>query len=369
MESLTRFSPLVLLLVLIASPASGQPVVDTACGATVTGELTTDDTLAPSNFVGLEIPPFVWVDFFRFDGTEGDLVTITMTSSDFSPAVALFDATGGSLEGFLSAIDIPEMGSRASVRKILSRSGFFTVAAANWPGIETDPGSYDLSIDCDTGVNGGRLPSPPSNLMAKPLGSFDVGLYWQDNSNNEDEFVIDFKIGNDPFAQLATVPANTENVDVDNLLPETTYTFRVLARNSDGVSSGSNTVNATTPPLDFDACVPSTTQLCLNGGRFTVEVTWTDFEMNTGDAKVVPLPSDDSGLFYFFTESNYEMLMKVLDGCTFNNHFWVFSAATTNVAYVLTVTDSTNGEQRVYDNVLGEVAMTVTDTSAFATCP
>ena len=34
------------------------------------------------------------------------------------------------------------------------------------------------------------------------------------------------------------------------------------------------------------------------------------------------------------------MLIKVLDGCTVNNRFWVFAAATTNFEYRLRVTDS-----------------------------
>lgn len=77
----------------------------------------------------------------------------------------------------------------------------------------------------------------------------------------------------------------------------------------------------------------------------------------------------DSGLFWFFSASNWELLVKVLDGCSLNGHFWVFSAATTNVEYTLRVTDTRTGEVKVYLNPLGVAADAITDTGAFATCP
>ena len=84
---------------------------------------------------------------------------------------------------------------------------------------------------------------------------------------------------------------------------------------------------------------------------------------------MVPFGADDSGLFYFFTANNWEMLVKVLDGCGITNHFWVFAAATTDVGYTLKVTDTANGMVREYDNPIGQAAPAITDTSAFATCP
>ncbi|HEX9735662.1 MAG TPA: hypothetical protein VGG06_27195 [Thermoanaerobaculia bacterium] len=84
---------------------------------------------------------------------------------------------------------------------------------------------------------------------------------------------------------------------------------------------------------------------------------------------LVSLPSDESRLFWFFSPSNYELLTKVLNGCPINNRFWVFSAATTNVQYTLTVVDTATGASKTYVNPLGTSAASVTDTSAFATCP
>ncbi|NQV05423.1 hypothetical protein HQ535_02650 [bacterium] len=75
------------------------------------------------------------------------------------------------------------------------------------------------------------------------------------------------------------------------------------------------------------------------------------------------------GLFYFFDPDNAEMLVKVLDGCDFNGHFWVFAAAATDIEYTLTVTDTQTDESRTYGNALGSPAPAVVDTVAFASCP
>ena len=118
-------------------------------------------------------------------------------------------------------------------------------------------------------------------------------------------------------------------------------------------------------------CVPTSTALCLNNGRFQVEVSWRTGEQS-GDATAVPLPSaPDSGLFYFFAPSNIEMLVKVLNACVpaLGNKYWVFFAATTNVEFTMTVVDTHTGKTQVYFNPLGRPAPPVQDTSAFATCP
>lgn len=116
-------------------------------------------------------------------------------------------------------------------------------------------------------------------------------------------------------------------------------------------------------------CTPSSNHLCLNRDRFRVEVDWRDFQGGTGRAEVVPGASADSGLFWFFSPDNWEMLVKVLDGCGNNGHYWVFAAATTTVEYTLRVTDTETGDVKEYVNPLGVSAAAVTDAGAFATCP
>lgn len=115
-------------------------------------------------------------------------------------------------------------------------------------------------------------------------------------------------------------------------------------------------------------CVPGPAVLCLGGGRFKVEVSWKDFQGNTGQGSVVPGASDASGLFWFFAPDNWELLVKVLDGCALNGRHWVFSAATTTVEYTLTVTDTRTGEVASWTNPLGRASPAVTDTDALGGC-
>ena len=70
----------------------------------------------------------------------------------------------------------------------------------------------------------------------------------------------------------------------------------------------------------------------------------------------------------FVLENNWEILLKVLDACDFNDRFWVFAAATTNVEYTLRVTDTETGAEKIYINPLGVASPAVTDTDAFL-CP
>ena len=74
-----------------------------------------------------------------------------------------------------------------------------------------------------------------------------------------------------------------------------------------------------------------------------------------------------TGLLYYFDSNNLEFLVKVLDGCSVNGHYWFFAAAATDANFTVTVTDTATGETRQYSNSSGE--MRIIDLSAFATCP
>ncbi len=120
-------------------------------------------------------------------------------------------------------------------------------------------------------------------------------------------------------------------------------------------------------PGEVDTC-GGVAGLCLGEGRFLVEVDWQTAQGSTGSAQQVAGGTEDSGVLWFFSPSNWEMMVKVLDGCGVNGHFWVLAAATTDVGYQLRVTDTETGEVRTYDNPVGRLAEATTDTTAFDTC-
>ena len=97
-------------------------------------------------------------------------------------------------------------------------------------------------------------------------------------------------------------------------------------------------------------------------------MSWRTDRGETGIGQGVQLTAD-SGYFWFFNNDNVEVVIKVLDGCTTNDRFWVFAAGLTNVEAEITVTDTELGGSATYVNTLGSVFVPVLDIDAFATCP
>ncbi len=120
-------------------------------------------------------------------------------------------------------------------------------------------------------------------------------------------------------------------------------------------------------PAASSVCTPTATNLCLNRGRFRVEASW-----DTGGAaqagKVVPGAAANSGVFWFFTQADWEVMVKVTDACAHNGQFWVFAAGATTVHYIVKVTDTATGKVKKYENPAGQAAAATIDTNAFA-CP
>jgi hypothetical protein len=116
-----------------------------------------------------------------------------------------------------------------------------------------------------------------------------------------------------------------------------------------------------------EGCIDGPNTLCLNDGRFELQLLW-NTDDDVGPATAVR-QAEDSGLFWFFRPTNLEMLVKVLDGCAVNGHYWLFYAATTNVGFDLRVTDKRTRFTKTYSNERGDPAVPQLDTGAFATCP
>lgn len=236
-------------------------------------------------------------------------------------------------------------------------------------------GSFPYHCDLHTTlmqgvVNVGAVaPTAPANLQAQALSTTSIRLTWTD-ATGETSYRVEMKTLGGTFQQVATADEDETSVDVSGLAPATGYIFRVRAENSSGSSAYTSEVLAATD-APVAACVPDATTLCVNNGRFQVRTHWRS-STQSGDATAVALDfAPDSGLFYFFSSTNIEMLVKVLNACipALGNKYWVFYAATTNVELTVTVTDTQTGKTRVYFNPLNTAALPVQDTNAFSTCP
>jgi hypothetical protein len=120
-------------------------------------------------------------------------------------------------------------------------------------------------------------------------------------------------------------------------------------------SCGSSTVNA----------------LCLQG-RFQITTKFRNIPPpggpTNGDGHVV-IAGANSGIFWFFSSDNWEIMVKAINGCGLNSRYWIYSAATTDQFYRMEVFDFQGLKSKIYFNYPGSPAPAVTDSDAFATCP
>ena len=147
------------------------------------------------------------------------------------------------------------------------------------------------------------------------------------------------------------------------------FTVTLEMTNGRDVSSESRTflVESASPR---GTCEPDAFTRCLGHSRFAVQVDWWTVDQSgtggqSGRARVVEVGGDESSLFSFFGDGNWELLVKVLDGCAVNGSFWVFGAAATDLGYRIAVTDTRASRVMEYENRPGSEARAVSDTNAF----
>jgi len=114
--------------------------------------------------------------------------------------------------------------------------------------------------------------------------------------------------------------------------------------------------------LKSGSCTPSSTRMCLQDDRFQVEV------LRGGVAQPAVELTSDSGTVWFFNADNAEVFVKVLDGRSYNGHFWVFYGSLTDRDFTVRVVDTVTGQEVTYDNSLGNNCGHG-DTSAFLEMP
>jgi hypothetical protein len=94
-----------------------------------------------------------------------------------------------------------------------------------------------------------------SVLASNRLDAASLQLSWVDNSDNEDGFHIERKVGNNGiFSFIAIIGPNVTSYTDDNLASNTTYCYRLNAFNNIGISAytneacGTTSSGASTPP-------------------------------------------------------------------------------------------------------------------------
>ena len=163
------------------------------------------------------------------------------------------------------------------------------------------------------------------------------------------------------------------NADVSDAARALRYTIPDVARYSPTVVP-----ERVEDPRGY-GCRPSAGRACLNERRFHVTAGYSTPTVARAPAKRLDVYGlgDSAAIFYFFAPDNPEMLIKVVDGCWQNGHWWVFGSAATDLAYEVAIEDLANGGGTVRyrhrdggaivgDNGYTTTAGVITDTWAFA---
>ncbi len=217
----------------------------------------------------------------------------------------------------------------------------------------------------EIGPVGPVVPAAATDLTVTAISQTELELRWRDRSNNENAFDVYERMVDSEFELLTTLDRNSTSLVIQNIPPETYRAYQVVARNNRGSSDPTPEAGATTL-AEVAACLEDDDTLCLNDGRFRVEVRWeTADDRDRGDAEAL---TNDTGDFWFFSPDNIELVVKVLDGCSFNERYWVYAGGLTDVKVIMTVVDSDTGVAATYYNPPGTPFRPVQDNESFAVC-
>lgn len=125
-------------------------------------------------------------------------------------------------------------------------------------------------------------PQPPTNLNATAISSTRVDLTWTDASSNETAFHVERREGTGSFGEIAIVGANVSSYSDTTAQPNTTYSYRVRARNAQGFSNYSNTATVNTPPIVTAPPSAPTNLQATAVSSSRVDLSWQDTSDNEG---------------------------------------------------------------------------------------
>ncbi len=147
-------------------------------------------------------------------------------------------------------------------------------------------------------------PTAPSSVALTVASATQIGVRWRDNSSNEDEFIVERKVGTGNFTELTRV-TGTVSITDNNLTPHTSYSYRIIATGEAGTSAPSTAATALTLPN-----APTALAVTAQGGT-SITLAWTHtggtasfkLERRTASGNFVELPATISGELRSYTDS------------------------------------------------------------------
>jgi hypothetical protein len=232
---------------------------------------------------------------------------------------------------------------------------------------DTD-GTYTLTITAYDGAYGGPTVGTAHSQSVTLAAGTDTPVTW---SFNDAAFtpghtvyfahVVDAGPGGVQFnLQPSLCPGDEETAGLSSTANGLSVAVEITqnTQTATGCTSGAQTLCIDDQPGDRRFQVTAAFSTSEGGGH----------SGNGGAIALTPVGVTEGGLFWFFSASNPEMLIKVINGCALGGHFWVFYAAVTNVGFHVTVKDTKTNHSVSYTNPDLTAAAPVQDTSALV-CP
>ena len=195
-----------------------------------------------------------------------------------------------------SWIDVATLAVNASSftdRGLSPDTYYYRVIARNASGESSPSNTIDVTIPGSASM---APPLAPSELSASVISTDAVELLWTDNASDEDNLIVQTSTDMETWDTIATLLVDASSF-IDRELSPNTYYYRVIAKNSAGESSPTNTVNVTISSISMaDALEIGSGMLDhdkvegkrwtqvdfepLINGTHTIQVTW------SGDADI-----------------------------------------------------------------------------------
>ena len=195
-------------------------------------------------------------------------------SDDFQFEVSL---DGGANYGLLFTVPHTDDGQLQSAALSPATSGSVLVRV-----VDTDSSGGELGLDTvsvdllfiRTDFAAGDPPAAPTGLTAEAISAGQITIGWSDASDDEYGFEIERSLdGGSTWESLGTTGPNVTGFDDHNVVPLTTYTYRVRAFNGSGNSGYADPASATTPDGPAAISLESATGYKVKGVQHA-DLTW-----------------------------------------------------------------------------------------------
>jgi len=224
-------------------------------------------------------------------GNAQNLITANLVSGAATQAVS-FSASGlptGATASFSFISCSPTCSTTLTIfTSATTPTGTSTIVVSATNGTVSRNSSFILTVSAVL-----TIPSAPSNLRSTSSISNSISLAWNDNSNNEDNFVLERALSSTgPWTTVVTLALNTVLYVDSGLTPGTTYYYRIKALNGAGSSVYSNvysvstTASAPSAPSNLAGSPTSTT---------SIQLTWVDNAVDEQGFKLERAPISGIG--------------------------------------------------------------------------